>query len=314
MSKVRKAFEQVLAVNSKTAMLSTIPIDLDKIKPEDIDKEILRLSIIAELDAVSLYEQMSARVQSERIKEVLLDVAKEEKTHVGEFQALLLELDPEHEAELEAGKKEVMKEATMNPRAAFERVLAGANKEYVIWGIPGKGVSGGGSEDILLAKYEGKPITDKNLAKKLVDVLESEYGCKKVRIQELDMSGEFDWMSDIGAKSRKAFEQALEKHAVVVASSLDGETVTDIRRTVLPQLEKAMLYLSDAMQLINRSGAVILDRAYQVVADEEGRRNTITWLSDEFKRIHDDCPKVQRKIAEAFDEVNGLKIDIKRAR
>ncbi len=37
-------------------MLSIIPIDLNKIKKEDIDKEILRLGIIAELDAVNLYE------------------------------------------------------------------------------------------------------------------------------------------------------------------------------------------------------------------------------------------------------------------
>jgi rubrerythrin len=40
----------------------------------------------------------------------LLDVAREEKTHIGEFQALLLELDPEQGPELEAGKEEVEEE------------------------------------------------------------------------------------------------------------------------------------------------------------------------------------------------------------
>ncbi|MGB9842421.1 MAG: rubrerythrin, partial [Candidatus Bathyarchaeales archaeon] len=40
-------------------------------------------------------------------KRILLDVAKEEKTHVGEFQALLLRHDKEQEKELEEGKKEV---------------------------------------------------------------------------------------------------------------------------------------------------------------------------------------------------------------
>lgn len=88
-------------------MLSQLPIDLKKVKKEEIDKEILRAGIIAELDAVSFYEQMAALTENEKIKKVLLDVAKEEKTHVGEFQALLLELDAEQVKELEKGKKEV---------------------------------------------------------------------------------------------------------------------------------------------------------------------------------------------------------------
>jgi rubrerythrin len=41
------------------------------------------------------------------IKMLLLDIAKEEKTHVGEFQALLLTLDKQQTEELEKGKKEV---------------------------------------------------------------------------------------------------------------------------------------------------------------------------------------------------------------
>ncbi len=88
-------------------MLSKIPIDLDKVKKEDIDNEILRVGMIAELDAINLYEQLAAIAQSENLKKILLDIAKEEKTHVGEFQALLLKTDPEQVKELEEGKKEV---------------------------------------------------------------------------------------------------------------------------------------------------------------------------------------------------------------
>ena len=88
-------------------MLSRIPIDLEKIKKEDIDKEILRAGIIAELDAINLYEQMAAMTGREDIRKILLDIAKEEKTHVGEFQALLLELDKEQKRELEEGGEEV---------------------------------------------------------------------------------------------------------------------------------------------------------------------------------------------------------------
>jgi rubrerythrin len=88
-------------------MLSKIPIDLAKVKKEDLDKAILRVGMIAELDAVSLYEQMAAMTQNENIKKVLFDIAKEEKTHVGEFQSLLLKEDKEQERELKEGKKEV---------------------------------------------------------------------------------------------------------------------------------------------------------------------------------------------------------------
>jgi len=91
-------------------MLSNIPTDLDKLNKEDIDREILRVGIIAELDAVNLYEQMAAKAQDNDIKKILLDIAKEEKTHVGEFQALLLERDEEQVKEMEEGKKEVDEE------------------------------------------------------------------------------------------------------------------------------------------------------------------------------------------------------------
>ena len=88
-------------------MMSQIPTDLKKSSKEDIDKEILRVGMIAELDAVSLYEQLAAMSEDTKIKEMLLDIAKEEKTHMGEFQAMLLKRDRQQAAELEAGEKEV---------------------------------------------------------------------------------------------------------------------------------------------------------------------------------------------------------------
>jgi len=88
-------------------LLSKIPINLEKIRKEDLNKEILRAAIIAELDAVNLYEQMAALTENQHIKTILLDIAKEEKTHVGEFQTLLLMNDKQHEKELAEGKKEV---------------------------------------------------------------------------------------------------------------------------------------------------------------------------------------------------------------
>jgi len=88
-------------------MLSQMPIDLKKVKKEDLDKEILRAGMIAELDAISLYEQLAGMTDNENMKKVLLDIAKEEKTHMGEFQTLLLKIDKEQVKELEKGKEEV---------------------------------------------------------------------------------------------------------------------------------------------------------------------------------------------------------------
>ncbi len=88
-------------------MLSKIPIDLTKIDRENLDREILRAGIIAELDAINLYEQMASIAQNPDIKKVLLDIAREEKTHVGEFEILLLEIDNEQKQELEKAKEEI---------------------------------------------------------------------------------------------------------------------------------------------------------------------------------------------------------------
>lgn len=88
-------------------MLSQLPIDFSKNKKSDIDNQIARLGMIAELDAVSLYEQLAATTANIKLKKVLLDIAKEEKTHVGEFQAMLMQKDKEYVQELKKGEKEV---------------------------------------------------------------------------------------------------------------------------------------------------------------------------------------------------------------
>ena len=88
-------------------MLSKIPFDISKIEEEDLDKQMLRVAIIAELDAINLYEQLAAITKDENLKTVFLDIAKEEKTHVGEFLTMLLMKDEEQQEKLEAGEEEV---------------------------------------------------------------------------------------------------------------------------------------------------------------------------------------------------------------
>ena len=82
---------------------------MKKLKQSDINKEVLRVGIIAELDAVNLYEQLAAMTNDPNIKKVFLDIAKEEKTHVGEFQTMLLRSDKEQIKEFDKARKEIKK-------------------------------------------------------------------------------------------------------------------------------------------------------------------------------------------------------------
>ena len=88
-------------------MLADKPIKVEKINKKYLDREILRLAIVAELDAISLYEQLSQATENKAVAEVLLEVANEEKTHMGEFHALLLREDEAQREELQKGKQEV---------------------------------------------------------------------------------------------------------------------------------------------------------------------------------------------------------------
>jgi rubrerythrin len=88
-------------------MMSKVPVELSKIRGKGLNMEIMRTAIIAELDAINLYEQLAAQTDNASLKKVLLDVACEEKTHVGEFQTMLLGIDGEQVRELEKGKEEV---------------------------------------------------------------------------------------------------------------------------------------------------------------------------------------------------------------
>ena len=71
------------------------------------NKEIIRSAITSELSAISLYEDGAKKTDNENLRKILLNVAKEEKTHVGEFEALLIHCDSEQGKELIKGAQEV---------------------------------------------------------------------------------------------------------------------------------------------------------------------------------------------------------------
>ena len=73
------------------------------------DAEMLRQSIIEELDAINVYKAMAQKAQSAEVRRVLEHVIEEEKHHIGEFQAMLEKLDPDHTEGLEHGKEDLEK-------------------------------------------------------------------------------------------------------------------------------------------------------------------------------------------------------------
>jgi rubrerythrin len=87
--------------------MSFLPVDFKKVGKNEIDKQIARVGMIAELDAVSFYEQMAATTSNKDLKKMLMNIAKEEKTHLAEFETLLLKMDKQQVKENIAGKKEV---------------------------------------------------------------------------------------------------------------------------------------------------------------------------------------------------------------
>lgn len=70
----------------------------------------IRFMIAAEYEAVQIYVQLAESIDNQLAKEVLMDIADEEKVHAGEFLRLLHELDPEEEKFYAEGKEEVEEE------------------------------------------------------------------------------------------------------------------------------------------------------------------------------------------------------------
>ena len=67
----------------------------------------IRFLISAEYEAVQLYMQLAESTENKLAKEVLVDIADEERVHAGEFLRLLKELAPDEYKFYEDGAKEV---------------------------------------------------------------------------------------------------------------------------------------------------------------------------------------------------------------
>lgn len=77
-----------------------------KLTREDVIRAI-RYSIAAEYEAIQLYMQLAESIDHPLAREVLKDIADEERVHAGEFLRVLQELDPEEQEYYQEGAEEV---------------------------------------------------------------------------------------------------------------------------------------------------------------------------------------------------------------
>lgn len=67
----------------------------------------IRFMVSAEYEAVQLYMQLAESIDDELAKEVLIDIADEERVHAGEFLRVLKHLAPDEEKFYKEGEEEV---------------------------------------------------------------------------------------------------------------------------------------------------------------------------------------------------------------
>jgi rubrerythrin len=70
----------------------------------------IRFMVAAEYEAVQLYMQLAESIDDKLAKEVLIDIADEERVHAGEFLRLLRHLAPDEEKFYKEGAGEVEEE------------------------------------------------------------------------------------------------------------------------------------------------------------------------------------------------------------
>lgn len=64
------------------------------------DQDLIRSALIAELDAISLYQSHLEHLNDEGAKKVLQHIMDEEKEHAAELQCLLMKLDQTQEEKM----------------------------------------------------------------------------------------------------------------------------------------------------------------------------------------------------------------------
>jgi len=80
-----------------------------KVTHEELIRAV-RFMIAAEYEAIQLYMQLAESIDNKLAREVLKDIADEERVHAGEFLRLLKELAPDEQKFYDQGAEEVEEE------------------------------------------------------------------------------------------------------------------------------------------------------------------------------------------------------------
>lgn len=84
----------------------------------------IRFMVSAEYEAIQLYEQLAESTDNKLAKEVLIDIANEEKVHAGEFLRLLHELQPDESKFYKEGAEEVEEEIVKTAKPTSKAAAA----------------------------------------------------------------------------------------------------------------------------------------------------------------------------------------------
>jgi hypothetical protein len=85
-----------------------LPPDPKKIGGRNMDKEIIRMCMMAEQEAINDYEKAAGYVSDPHARDQILSVAREEKVHFAEFYYQLSRLDDQMCDAMDEGKNEVL--------------------------------------------------------------------------------------------------------------------------------------------------------------------------------------------------------------
>jgi len=77
------------------------------VKRSSLDEQMIRKSMMEELQAVNDYTNRAKKAENEATRKLFLDIANEERTHFEEFEELLESIDKNYEKQEEKAEDEI---------------------------------------------------------------------------------------------------------------------------------------------------------------------------------------------------------------